>query len=480
MNDLLSIDQFLDQFVKHVINGEAAVFAGAGLSRAAGFVDWKGLLREFATELKLDIDIETDLPAVAQYHLNQEGHVRSRLNLKLAEELAREAEPTAVHAALASLNFPVIWTSNYDDLIERALKVTGKKVTVRDPRRLGKGPTGGADAELVKLHGDIRDPDHVVITKEDYERYARDNEPLLLRLKNDLMTRSFLFLGFSFTDPNLEIALSQVRQLSGSSPPVHYAVFKRPQRDDYAKLARYRYELSKWHLQLQDLKRYGVQPVQVQTYADIPTLLEQLQIRVQRRRLFVSGSFEGECKDWSRDRLNEFCYELGRRIISEERDLSSGFGLGVGSPVIAGAVEELFRERAQVIERRLVLRPFPQTQPRRTTRAEFVDRYRRDLVASAGFVIVVGGCKIRNGSLVLADGVRREAEIARELCKPVLPIGASGYVAQELWDTMRSDLTSYFPPRIPRRTFGVLGNHDASNTVILDALFSLIKWLSER
>lgn len=256
--DFLTVDEFLDEFVTRVINGEAAVFAGAGLSRAAGFVDWKGLLRDFAAELKLDLDIETDLPAVAQYHLNREGASRIRLNEKLTAELAHEAELTLAHTALAQLGLSVIWTSNYDDLIERAVRAAGKKVTVSAPRGRLTGPRDGADVEVVKLHGDIRRPEGVVITKEDYERYANDNAAFLLRLKSDLLTRSFLFLGFSFTDPNLEIALSQVRQLTGGSPPPHYAVFKRPQRDEFAKAARYRYELNRWRLRLQDLKRYGI------------------------------------------------------------------------------------------------------------------------------------------------------------------------------------------------------------------------------
>jgi len=52
----LLVEQFLDEFIPAVTDGDAAVFAGAGLSRAAGFVDWKGLLKDFATELHLDLE----------------------------------------------------------------------------------------------------------------------------------------------------------------------------------------------------------------------------------------------------------------------------------------------------------------------------------------------------------------------------------------------------------------------------------------
>nr|VFK24359.1 MAG: hypothetical protein BECKLFY1418C_GA0070996_11751 [Candidatus Kentron sp. LFY] len=59
--------QFIKRYAEALVSGDAALFAGAGLSRDAGYVDWRDLLREIAVDLELDIDRESDLVALAQY-----------------------------------------------------------------------------------------------------------------------------------------------------------------------------------------------------------------------------------------------------------------------------------------------------------------------------------------------------------------------------------------------------------------------------
>ena len=65
------IEAFIATFADDIADGSAAVFAGAGLSVSVGYVDWRGLMREIAHELGLSVDRETNLVAVAQYHLNE-------------------------------------------------------------------------------------------------------------------------------------------------------------------------------------------------------------------------------------------------------------------------------------------------------------------------------------------------------------------------------------------------------------------------
>ncbi|MDC4865530.1 hypothetical protein NQ912_18445, partial [Acinetobacter baumannii] len=59
----------IKNLVKELQADNLAIFAGAGLSKPAGYVDWKNLLKEVAEELELDIDKESDLVALAQYHV---------------------------------------------------------------------------------------------------------------------------------------------------------------------------------------------------------------------------------------------------------------------------------------------------------------------------------------------------------------------------------------------------------------------------
>jgi len=55
------------------------------------------------------------------------------------------------------------------------------------------------------------------------------------------------------------------------------------------------------------------------------------------------------------------------------------------------------------------------------------------------------GNKDVDGKTVLADGVEEEFKIAEEMNLSVLPIGASGWMAKELWDRVVASWEGYFP-----------------------------------
>lgn len=77
---------FIKNYLSALNNGDAAIFAGAGLSAPSGCVNWKQLLREIAEELELDIEKESDLVAIAQYYYNKNGCNRTKLNDIFREE----------------------------------------------------------------------------------------------------------------------------------------------------------------------------------------------------------------------------------------------------------------------------------------------------------------------------------------------------------------------------------------------------------
>jgi len=48
-------EHFVETFVKELEEENVAIFAGAGLSVGAGYVDWRKLLQPIAQDLELDI-----------------------------------------------------------------------------------------------------------------------------------------------------------------------------------------------------------------------------------------------------------------------------------------------------------------------------------------------------------------------------------------------------------------------------------------
>ena len=115
---------FINAFVTEINNGDAAIFAGAGLSASIGFVNWKGLLKDLAEELNLNIEKEHDLLSIAQYHFNK--FKRGKINNKIKNEFTTLKEGSENHKILSQIGIDTFWTTNYDQLIEKTLEADGK------------------------------------------------------------------------------------------------------------------------------------------------------------------------------------------------------------------------------------------------------------------------------------------------------------------------------------------------------------------
>lgn len=97
-------DIFIDNYLQALNNGDAAIFAGAGLSVPSGCVNWKQLLNGIAAELALDIEKESDLVAIAQYHYNKSGNNRTKLN-----EIIRDAFQTGKSSLMKIITYSLIY-----------------------------------------------------------------------------------------------------------------------------------------------------------------------------------------------------------------------------------------------------------------------------------------------------------------------------------------------------------------------------------
>jgi hypothetical protein len=97
----VQLESLYKHFVKAMYEGNAAIFAGAGLSKPSGFVDRRGLLKEIVEDLGLDIDQESDLIAVAQYHHNTHMN-RAKLDRLIVEAFTKDTAISEIHRVFAN------------------------------------------------------------------------------------------------------------------------------------------------------------------------------------------------------------------------------------------------------------------------------------------------------------------------------------------------------------------------------------------
>ncbi|ECT8550021.1 hypothetical protein B0011_18925, partial [Salmonella enterica subsp. diarizonae serovar 48:i:z] len=425
-----------ETFIKHICkelqDENIAIFAGAGMSAGAGFVSWSELLRPIADELELDIDKEHDLVALAQYHCNANGNNRSQLNQRLIEEFSRDAVETETHRILARLPISTYWTTNYDKLIENSLIKAGKIPDVKYTKEQLAITKLKRDAIVYKMHGDIDHANDAVLTKDDYEKYYIKMEQFLSALKGDLISKTFIFIGFSFTDPNLDYILSRVRVAYEGNQRRHYCFIRATQKGPNESEADYQYNCRKQELFISDLSRFNVKTIIIKDYDEIKKLLGLIEFNYKKKTLFISGAAH-EYEPWGESESQKFVAKLSAALINKNYKIVSGFGLGIGSSVICGALEEIYMNQNNRIDDRLLLRPFPQHSSTQSLSALWT-QYRDDMISHAGFSIFLFGNKQSNDEIVLSNGMREEYEISKNKKNIILPIGATGYMARELWE----------------------------------------------
>jgi hypothetical protein len=234
-----STDPQLSSSIRNKLsNGDVVLFAGSGLSAQAATDDghhpplWAGLLRGMVSWCRdqgvIDAETTGDLYAfIEQGYLIEAGQEiqdilaeSSQLGMCLRDVIHCNGAPKVgkAHSLVAELPFRAILTTNYDGFIETAF---AKRHSTELPRFF-RPPLKGVVPEymrqkpfILKLHGDLNDPESIVLGYRQYERLLYEDQAYRYCLETIFGTSSVLFIGFGGTDPDLDSILSRVSSFTG-------------------------------------------------------------------------------------------------------------------------------------------------------------------------------------------------------------------------------------------------------------------------
>ena len=474
---IVPIDRFVQDYSDALRQGTAAIFAGAGLSVAAGFVDWKGLLRPLAEELNLDMAREHDLVRVAQYHINHHSNRNDLVQAVLNQFSGRTATVTENHRILARLPISIYWTTNYDRSIEQALEQGGKVVDVKHRQDQLVQSLHDRDTIVYKMHGDFQNADEAILAKEDYERYHLTRGDFLTALAGDLLSKTFLFIGFSFSDPNMDYVLSRMFTRHGRNQSKHFCILRRESEAPGDSPEDVAYRQAKQDYFIKDLERYNIRAVMVNSYDQITEVLRRVETRHKSKTIFVSGAAHEYGSRWSSTEALDFVHKLAWELVARDFRLVTGLGVGIGSTVVDGALQQVYRVQRRTLRDQLIIRPFPQS----VEGKQLWSTYRDDMLNFAGIAIFMFGNKMSGDppSVTTSDGVIDEFRIASEKGLKVLPLGFTEYAARVLYEQVSADFTRYFPQPTPafEAMFKLLGDSTRSLADQLTTTLSAIQEL---
>lgn len=434
----MDVETLVERYGEAVEARRATVLVGAGLSIAAGYASWDGLLEPHRVQLGIPDDV-VDLPLIAQYVENKEGG-RERLVEAVCKAIGSVTpSPTENHRLLAQLPLDEIWTTNYDPLVEM---VSSDAVVVElDVQFLS---AGAVTRRVYKMHGSIRQGestpvggiDNLVLSKADFDQYETRHPRLSRLLQAQILTKSFLFLGFSFSDPNFEAALKLVRLATPDRLMDHFAIVRRQAGDG-----------AMFDLRAEELRRSGVNVLEIADYDDATDVLRKLVARTRPSRLLVAGSQPGplpvESESTSRypaaalldPGLQQIAEGLGRRLAHEGIRITTASLLGatVGYALLDDLGDGYDPDRMMLVRRHKDEEVDPPNL--RSGAITFIGEepstLRDSVFDQIRAVIVLGG----------GVGTLEEVARARERGMGVVPLACTGGTALAVWQEMVSDLS---------------------------------------
>lgn len=213
-NSFASLEEELKQKAKELAalarKGELVLFLGSGISAGAGLPTWQTLLDMLAMKSGMS---EEELKLLHKLdNLEQASVIEMRLGgtNQLAQNIAKivQVHQYSLNSCLiAALPIHEIVTTNFNQMVEMASSSIGLNCAI-----LPYTPVPGCDRWLLKMHGCVTHPEDIVITKQDYTRYASRRSALGGIVQSLLITRHMLFIGFSLNDSNFFRIVDDVRQ----------------------------------------------------------------------------------------------------------------------------------------------------------------------------------------------------------------------------------------------------------------------------
>jgi hypothetical protein len=180
---------------------------------SVGLPSWDEFIEHIVAELELEprSNGNATYQTLAEYYRIKHGSIgplRSWLDRTwcVSEEKVRDSR---IHELIVGLNFPVIYTTNYDNNLEVAHALHGrdyvKIANARDLTNVTEGVT-----QIVKFHGDFDDDESLVIAETDYFNRLAFDTPLDIKFRAEALDRTILFIGYSLSDLNIRLLLHQL------------------------------------------------------------------------------------------------------------------------------------------------------------------------------------------------------------------------------------------------------------------------------
>lgn len=230
--------EFNVDLISDLARQRVVIFLGAGVSASAQTADgkpilgWEGFLKWAADRAGGALrDQVAQLIEEKDYLLSCEilqSHFVDDWEDLVSQEFGKTASPSDLHRSILALKQRIILTTNFDKVLESAWSdpSTGShypRVYSVIDERIFRALKDHEGSYLMKIHGTVDDPGGIIFSRSQYIRGAFGNAHYSGFLESLLLNYTFLFIGFSMSDPAIT-SLMELYALRYPKSRPHYII----------------------------------------------------------------------------------------------------------------------------------------------------------------------------------------------------------------------------------------------------------------
>lgn len=389
------IERFINLVAEEILQENTSLFLGAGSSMQYSAPSWNTLIDSACPEYKMGSNVDK-----AQYAELTGIDIKTEICKQFSIIKFDNVKKTNTYLNyLLDFNFKSIWTTNYDEIIEKVLVQKSKKIRPIYKYSHFQELSYPGGCFLFKINGSCNEPKTIVVTKEDFINYRKTHEAYLILLKRELLCHSFLFLGCSFEDDILRMCIKDILNCVDNSEENyatnHFAIIV---EKDSKKLEFISKDLA---------SHYNIKCLSVSNIESAYIIACGISYKVKYNSIFISGAKKYVRHSNEEEMGKKVCQNLVNAFMDIENSpykFISGMGMSIGH-FICGTIKQKCCEKN--LNRYLQMDPFPFTSTKDNA------KHRESMINKAGIFIFLFGDFDENLQTVEDSGMWKEYLLAK-------------------------------------------------------------------
>lgn len=235
--------QWDKSFIEELAARRCIIFMGSGVSASCVSPDgktrpptWSELLKLLLKEIPNGSDKNFASECIEKKQFLEAAEIicahinpADFASILRAQFITPKYRPSAIHESILKMDPKIVVTTNYDDIYDKFSQSgdagAGYNVCRQYESHLINDLRSPVRS-IVKAHGCVTDPSKIVLSKYQYFK-ARQDSPNFFKVLDALfITHTLFFVGYSLSDPDIQILLENTN-ITAPSVHNHYALVKK-------------------------------------------------------------------------------------------------------------------------------------------------------------------------------------------------------------------------------------------------------------